>query len=116
MGANPTKCAYIENFFSEELYEELHKTYPEFNKSWKSEDSYDKCAYRKYWGKIGKDVNLIQEEDNNYSPAWNKLVKYFHTREKSDLSSKNRLFAGFQFYTLFKKFFKYLFCVIIIIF
>tara|TARA_Y100000996_G_C22374015_1_gene582222 strand:+ start:112 stop:804 length:693 start_codon:yes stop_codon:yes gene_type:complete len=81
MGANPTKWAYIENFFSEELYEELHKTYPEFNKSWKSEDSYDKCAYRKYWGKIGKDVNLIQEEDNNYSPAWNKLVKYFHTEE-----------------------------------
>ena len=36
---SPTKWAYIENFLEEELYNELYKSYPEFNESWKSEDS-----------------------------------------------------------------------------
>ena len=77
----PTKWAYIENFFSKELYNELYKTYPIFDESWKSEDSYDKSAYRKYFGKVDKDKNITQDHDSSYSSAWNKLVKYLHSEE-----------------------------------
>ena len=97
---NSTKWAYVENFFGEELYDELYKTYPKFDESWKSEDSYDKSAYRKYWGKVGKDVNIIQEQDPNYSAAWNKLVKYLHSE---DFIQNIRKFSGIPV-TKIKKF------------
>ena len=78
---SPTKWAYVENFIEEELYNELYKTYPKFNESWESQDSYDKCAYRKYWGKVDEDKNITQQQDNNYSEAWNKFVKYLHSND-----------------------------------
>jgi len=78
---SPTKWAYIENFFSKELYDALYKTYPIFDESWKSEDSYDKMAYRKFWGEVDKDKNLTQIRDENFSDAWNKLVEYLHSDE-----------------------------------
>ena len=96
----PTKWCYIENFFSKELYDELYKTYPVFDESWKSEDSYDKSAYRKYWGKVDKDINITQEQDSNYSPAWNKLVKYLHSE---DFFQNIRKFSGIPV-TKLKKF------------
>tara|TARA_B110000263_G_C15230387_1_gene474319 strand:- start:408 stop:1100 length:693 start_codon:yes stop_codon:yes gene_type:complete len=97
---NPTKWAYVENFFEGEVYNELYKTYPKFNESWKSEDSYDKCAYRKYWGEVDENKNLTQEQDDNFSEAWNKFLKYLH----SDSFIENiRKFSGIPV-TKIKKF------------
>ncbi len=79
--STPTKWTFIENFFGEELYEGLEKTYPKFDGSWKSEDSWDKSAYRKFFGKVDENSNILEDEDSNYSDAWNKLVKYLHTDE-----------------------------------
>ena len=97
---SPTKWAYVENFIEEELYNELYKTYPKFNESWKSEDSYDKCAYRKYWGKVDENKNITQQQDNNYSEAWNKFLKYLHS---DDFIENIRKFSGIPI-TKIKKF------------
>ena len=88
---SPTKWAFIENFISKELYDMLYETYPKFDDSWKKEDSYDKSAYRKYWGPENEDKNIIEEKDSQYSESWNKLVKYLHSEE---FISNIRKFSG----------------------
>jgi len=75
------KWAFIENFFHPEFYEKLYETYPKFDDSWKIEDSYDKLAYRKFWGDVDGDKNITQDQDSRYSEPWNELVKYLHTNE-----------------------------------
>jgi len=97
---SPTKWVYVENFFAQDLYEELEKTYPKFDDSWIIEDSYDKLSYRKYWGIVDKDKNIAQEEDKNFSEAWNKLVKYLHS---NDFIDNIRKFSGIPV-TRIKKF------------
>ena len=100
MKKSPTKWCYIENFFTKDFYDKLEKTYPKFDETWKMEDSYDKLAYRKYFGNVDKDINILEDHDEKYSDAWNKLVKYLH----SDEFIKNiRKFSGIPI-TKIKKF------------
>ena len=88
---SPAKWAFIENFISKDLYNELYETYPKFDDTWKKEDSYDKSAYRKFWGPETEDRNIIEEQDSQYSDSWNKFVKYLHSEE---FIEKIRKFSG----------------------
>lgn len=97
---SPTRWAYIENFFAKDLYEDLQRTYPRFDDSWVKEDSYDKLAYRRYWGVVDKDKNITQDHDENFSMALNKLVKYLHSE---DFIDNIRKFSGIPV-TKIKKF------------
>jgi hypothetical protein len=76
----PTKWAFIEGFLDGKFYEELFKTYPKFDESWSMEDSYDKISYRKFW-KRDKNGNIITENNEEYSKAWNDFMSYMWSNE-----------------------------------
>ena len=76
---SPTKWAYIKEFLNRDFYEELYKTFPKFDETWSSEDTYDKIAYRKFWKRDGE--NVVTEYDERYDESWNKLMSYFWSEE-----------------------------------
>ena len=75
-----TKWAFVEEFLDRNFYEELYKTYPKFDNTWREEDSYDRLAYRKFWKK-DKQESVITEYDSRYSKSWNKFLKYAWSEE-----------------------------------
>ena len=77
---NSTKWAFVEEFLDRNFYEELYKTYPKFDNTWREEDSYDRLAYRKFWKKDKKE-SVITEYDSRYSKSWNKFLKYAWSEE-----------------------------------
>ena len=77
---NSTKWAFVEEFLDRNFYEELYKTYPKFDNTWREEDSYDRLAYRKFWKK-DKEESVITEHDSRYSESWNKFLKYAWSEE-----------------------------------
>ena len=77
---NSTKWAFVEEFLDRNFYEELYKTYPKFDNTWREEDSYDRLAYRKFWKK-DKEESVITEYDSRYSESWNKFLKYAWSEE-----------------------------------
>jgi hypothetical protein len=77
---SPTKWAFVKEFLNKDFYEELYKTYPKFDNTWREEDSYDRLAYRKFWEK-DKEENIITEYDSRYSESWNKFLKYAWSEE-----------------------------------
>ena len=77
---NSTKWAFVEEFLDRNFYEELYKTYPKFDNTWREEDSYDRLAYRKFWEKDKNDP-IITEYDSRYSESWNKFMKYAWSEE-----------------------------------
>jgi hypothetical protein len=77
---NSTKWAFVEEFLDRNFYEELYKTYPKFDNTWREEDSYDRLAYRKFWKK-DKEESVITEYDSRYSKSWNKFLKYAWSEE-----------------------------------
>ena len=77
---NSTKWAFVEEFLDRNFYEELYKTYPKFDNTWREEDSYDRLAYRKFWEKDKNDP-IITEYDSRYSESWNKFLKYAWSEE-----------------------------------
>ena len=88
---NPTKWAFIENFFEEEFYETLRNTYPIWDNTWGRKDSADKNSNYKMWH--GKDTEDIAEnsEDNNFSESWNEFHRYLFSEE---FIGKMREFSG----------------------
>ena len=77
---SPTKWAFVKEFLNKDFYEELYKTYPKFDNTWREEDSYDRLAYRKFWNK-DKEESVITEYDSRYSESWNKFLKYAWSEE-----------------------------------
>jgi len=77
---NSTKWAFVEEFLDRNFYEELYKTYPKFDNTWREEDSYDRLAYRKFWEKDKNDP-IITEYDSRYSESWNKFLEYAWSEE-----------------------------------
>ena len=77
---SPTKWAFVKEFLNKDFYEELNKTYPKFDNTWREEDSYDRLAYRKFWEKDKNDP-IITEYDSRYSESWNKFLKYAWSEE-----------------------------------
>ena len=77
---NSTKWAFVEEFLDRNFYEELYKTYPKFDNTWREEDSYDRLAYRKFWKK-DKEESVITEYDSRYSESWNKFLNHAWSKE-----------------------------------
>ena len=77
---NSTKWAFVEEFLDRNFYEELYKTYPKFDNTWREEDSYDRLAYRKFWKK-DKEESVITEHDSRYSESWNKFLNHAWSKE-----------------------------------
>jgi len=77
---SPTKWAFIEEFLDGDFYKKLKESYPKFDDTWESEDSYDKLSYRKYW-KMDEKKIVLPEYDDRYSESWNKFLEYAQSKE-----------------------------------
>ena len=77
----PFKFAFIENFFQEDFYKKLYDTYPSLD-SFVNNSNMTKTQLIRFWGKCSKDDNVvIDEQDPNYSDAWNEFKHYAHSSE-----------------------------------
>ena len=77
---SPTKWAFVKDFVEKNFYEELYNTFPKFDETWSSEDSYDKISFRKHWIK-DEENNIITEYDPKYGEPWNKFMAYLWSEE-----------------------------------
>ena len=78
---NPTKFTFLEDIFFEDFYKKLYETFPKIETFTKIETG-DKTAFRRWWGKNGKDGVLDpNEEDKELSPEWNLFYKYLQSNE-----------------------------------
>ena len=76
----PFKFAFVENFFVEEFYEKLYKTYPNLNEFSDGSDLSKSQLYRN-WEKYGENEIVGNENDSNLSKEWNKFKRYTETEE-----------------------------------
>ena len=78
--SGPTKWAFVKDFVDKKIYEELYRTFPKFDETWSSEDSYDKISFRKHW-KRDEESNIKTENDSRYNESWNKFMNYLWSED-----------------------------------
>lgn len=104
----PFRFGYIENFFVEDFYEKLRRTYPTIDDTWQLKNSVAGYQYAKtfWYNTKNKEMEITgYENDPTVTSEWKKLLQYVSTkefidnfREYSGLDVTNCKYAGFTAY------------------
>lgn len=86
----PSKFAFVQNFFHDEFYEKLYKTYPkEDDGMWyRITNDFSRSALRRHFGNIKAGDPIHDEDDVKLSPEWNQFKRYMNSKEFAENISK----------------------------
>lgn len=79
--AKPFRFGFIEEFLNRDFYEKLFATYPKINDMWHVSIDPRKDQLCRYWGEVGPNEVVGEDDDSQYSPEWNEFKRYAQSEE-----------------------------------
>ena len=77
----PFNFVFIENFFAQEFYDSLYRTYPKIDETWGVNSDHSKSQYYKTWNNKSTNTPSTIGDDTTLSDSWNKLKRYAESNE-----------------------------------
>ena len=77
----PFNFVFIENFFTQEFYDSLYRTYPKIDETWGVNSDHSKSQYYKTWNNKSTNTPSTIGDDTTLGDSWNKLKRYAESNE-----------------------------------
>ena len=84
----PFNFVFIENFFAQEFYDSLYRTYPKIDETWGVNSDHSKSQYYKTWNNKSTNTpsTIVIEKDTQFNATVNGISYVFSTSNSTTIN------------------------------